>query len=314
MTRPPSSSPPDHGSAAPGVAYALAAFLFWGGVPIYFKAVGHVSPLEVLTHRVIWSVVLLGALIALAGRWRDVGAALRDRRTRGMLLLTTAIISVNWLVFIWAIGAGRVLETSLGYYINPLVNVLLGVVILREKVGPWRGLAIVLAAVGVINLALGVEGFPWVALTLAFTFGVYGLIRKMISVGPVEGLLIETLILLPIALAYALYLAVSGTGAFGTVDLTTNLLLLASGAVTAAPLIWFTAAARRLDYSTVGFFQYIAPTGHFLLAVFAYGEAFTSAHLVTFACIWTGLAIYSIRTLMISRRQRAAQAAYTKSQ
>jgi chloramphenicol-sensitive protein RarD len=197
-----------------------------------------------------------------------------------------------------------VLETSLGYYINPLVNVVLGVVVLRERIGPWRSLAVVLAAAGVLNLALRAEGFPWVALTLAFTFGVYGLIRKTVKIEAAEGLLVETVLLLPFGLAYLLYLAASGAGAFGTIDWRTDLLLVLSGAVTALPLIWFTAAARRLDYSTLGFFQYIAPSGHFLLAVFVYGESFTSAHLVTFLCIWSGLAIYTLRSLAASRRTR----------
>ncbi|MDH3475334.1 MAG: EamA family transporter RarD [Rhodospirillales bacterium] len=289
---------------AAGAAYALAAFFFWGTVPVYFKAVGHVPALEILTHRIVWSVLLLGAIIALTRRWRAIAAALSERRTLLLLLFTTSVLSLNWLVFIWAINAGRVLETSLGYYINPLVNVVLGVVVLRERVGPWRSLAVVLAAAGVLNLALRAEGFPWVALTLAFTFGTYGLIRKTVKIEAAEGLLVETVLLLPFGLAYLLYLAASGAGAFGTVDWRTDLLLVLSGAVTALPLIWFTAAARRLDYSTLGFFQYIAPSGHFLLAVFVYGEPFTNAHLVTFLCIWSGLAIYTLRSLAASRRPR----------
>ncbi len=292
-----------------GAAYALAAFLCWGGIPVYFKALGQVPALEILAHRVVWSVLLLGVIVALTRRWRTIVTALAERRTLLLLLLTTSILSLNWLIFIWAINSGRVLETSLGYYINPLINVLLGVVILRERIGPWRALAILLAAAGVLNLAIRSDGFPWVALTLALTFGIYGLIRKMVKIESVEGLLVETVLMLPVALAYLIYLAVSGTASFGVLGREIDVLLMLSGAVTALPLIWFTAAARRLDYSTVGFFQYIAPTGHFLLAVFVYGEAFTGAHLVTFVCIWSGLGLYTLRSLAVSRRPRPVEPA-----
>lgn len=286
-----------------GVYYALAAFLFWGGIPVYFKAVGHLPALEVLAHRIVWSLLLLAVIATFARRWQVIAAALRDRRTCLLLAFTTLILSVNWLVFIWAVNAGRVLESSLGYYINPLVNVLLGVVVLREKIGPWRGLAILLAVIGVLNLTLQGDGVPWVALTLAFTFGTYGLIRKTVKIDSIEGLLVETAIMLPFALAYLVWIAMTGAGSFGQIGWDTDVLLMLSGAVTALPLIWFTAAARRLDYSTVGFFQYIAPSVHLLLAVFLYGEAFTRAHLITFACIWIGLGIYTLRSLAVSRRR-----------
>ncbi len=289
--------------ATVGVCYALAAFLFWGANPIYFKAVGHVPLLEVLAHRVVWSVLLLAVLVTLARRWGLIAALLADRRACLLLVLTAFIISVNWLIYIWAIGAERVLETSLGYYINPLVNVLLGVVVLGERIGPWRRAAVVLAALGVINLALGVEGFPWVSLSLALTFGIYGLIRKMLGVGSLEGLLVETAMMLPFALAFLAYLAAADAGTFGTLDGGTDLLLILGGAVTAAPLIWFASAARRLDYSTVGFFQYIAPTCQFLLAVMLYGEPFTRAHLVTFVFIWSALAILIVRSALDARRR-----------
>ncbi len=296
----------DRARTTAGVVYALAAFLFWGGIPVYFKAVGHVPAAEVLAHRVVWSVVLLAGLVTLTRHWPVIRTALRDRRTRLLLVLSTLIVSVNWLVFIWAIAAGRVLETSLGYYINPLVNVVLGVVVLRERIGPWRGFAVGLAALGVLNLAVRAEGLPWVSLTLALTFGLYGLIRKTVRIEAVDGLFVETALLLPLALAYLSWLAFAGSGAFGAVGAETDLLLFLAGAVTALPLIWFTAAARRLDYSTVGFFQYIAPSCQFLLAVFVYGESFTGAHLATFLCIWSALAIVTARSALEARRHRAA--------
>jgi len=297
------SAPQDRARTTAGVVYALAAFLFWGGIPVYFKAVGHVPAAEVLAHRVVWSVVLLAGLVTLTRHWPVIARALKDRRTRLLLMLSTLIVSVNWLVFIWAIAAGRVLETSLGYYINPLVNVVLGVAVLRERIGPWRGFAVALAALGVLNLALRAEGLPWVSLTLALTFGLYGLIRKTVRIEAVDGLFVETALLLPFALAYLGWLAVAGSGAFGAHGAGTDVLLFLAGAVTAAPLIWFTAAARRLDYSTVGFFQYIAPSCHFLLAVFVYGETFGTAHLVTFLCIWGALAIVTARSAVEARRR-----------
>jgi chloramphenicol-sensitive protein RarD len=209
-------------------------------------------------------------------------------------------------VFIWAITDGRVLETSLGYYINPLVNVLLGVLVLRERLSPWQALAVALATIGVLNLAFQLGSIPWVSLTLAVSFGIYGLIRKTIRLNSIEGLFVETALIAPLALGYLIYLGVTGTGALGAHDGTTDILLLLSGVVTALPLLAFASAARRLQYTTVGFFQYIAPTGHFLLAVFVYGEAFTGAHLVTFGLIWTALAIFTAQSLHAARVRSSA--------
>ena len=298
------SAPQDSARTTAGVVYALAAFLFWGGVPVYFKGIAHVPAPEILAHRVVWSVLLLAGLVTLTRHWPVILRALAERRTRLMLALSTLVVSINWLVFIWAIAAGRVLEVGLGYYINPLVNVVLGVVVLRERIGPWRGLAVGLAALGVLNLAFRAEGLPWMSLTLAVTFGLYGLIRKTVRVEAIDGLFVETALLLPLALAYLGYLALAGGGTFGTLGPGTDVLLLLAGAVTALPLIWFTAAARRLDYSTVGFFQYIAPTCHFLLAIFIYGEPFGGAQLVTFLCIWSALAIVTARSVVEARKRR----------
>jgi chloramphenicol-sensitive protein RarD len=280
-----------------GVLFALAAFLAWGANPLYFKAVAEVPIAEVLAHRVVWAVALLALWIGVRRRWGLVGAALADRRTCRVLLLTTVILTVNWLIYIWAIAADRVLETSLGYYVNPLVNVVLGMAVLRERLSPLQLGAVALAAVGVANLAVAVGGFPWVALSLAVTFGIYGLLRKTAQVDSPTGLFIETSMLFPAALGYIVWLAVAGGGRFGTMDARTDVLLVMAGPVTALPLIWFTHAARRLRYATVGLFQYISPTGHFLLAVLVFGEAFTAAHAVTFACIWTALALFTVDTL-----------------
>lgn len=278
-----------------GVGFAVSAFAFWGVLPIYFKAVVHVPPLEVLAHRVVWSIPILVLFVSLTRGWHGMAVALRGRRTQCLLLASTLLLSVNWLAFIWAIDRGRILEISLGYYINPLVNVFLGVVVLRERLGLLRGGAVGLAALGVLNLVFSLGALPWVSLILAGSFGVYGLIRKTVPLGAAQGLFAETMLLLPFAVSYLVVLGAVGSGAFAASDRTTDGLLLLAGVATATPLVAFAAGARRLDYATVGIFQYIAPTGHFLLAVYVYGETFTRAHMVTFALIWLALAIYSIQ-------------------
>jgi chloramphenicol-sensitive protein RarD len=222
-------------------------------------------------------------------------------------MLSTGIVSLNWLVYIWAVFTERVLETSLGYFINPLVSVLLGVIFLGERLRPWQVVAVALAGVGVLNLAFGAADFPWIALTLAFSFGTYGLIRKTVAVGSVDGLLVETTLLLPFAIAFLAYLAITGGGNFATGGLQISVLLVLAGPATALPLIWFTSAARRLRLSTVGFFQYIAPSCQFLLAVVLFGEPFTTTHLITFACIWLALALFTADSLLAARRLRAAR-------
>ena len=281
---------------------ALAAFGMWGVIPVYIKAVAHVPAPELLAHRTFWSVILLLVLIVLGRRWRALRAALAEPRVWLLLAVSTSLLALNWLVFIWAIGDGRVLETSLGYYINPLVNVLLGVLVLRERLTPWQALAVALATIGVLNLAFQLGSIPWVSLTLAVSFGIYGLIRKTIRLNSIEGLFVETALVAPMALGYLIYLGVTGAGALGGGDRATDILLMLSGVITALPLLAFASAARRLQYATVGFFQYIAPTGHFLLAVFVYGEVFTSAHLITFGLIWTALAIFTADSLRAMRR------------
>ncbi|HSR72800.1 MAG TPA: EamA family transporter RarD, partial [Kiloniellales bacterium] len=228
---------------------------------------------------------------------------LRDARTRVLLLASTTLVSINWLVFIWAIGHDRVLEASLGYYINPLMNILLGVLVLRERLTGWQGVAVALAVAGVLNLGLRVEGFPWVSLALAGSFSLYGLLRKTMRVESIDGLFVETALLTLIALSYLVVLGVRGAGALTLAEPGMAGLLMLSGAVTAIPLILFASGARRLDYATVGFFQYVAPSGQFLLAVLVYHEPFTPAHLVTFALIWTALAIFSVQSFGAARRR-----------
>lgn len=287
-----------------GVLYGLAAYGAWGLVPVYFKAVAAVPALEVLAHRVIWSVAILALLMAWRQQWPTAAAAVRSRRTAATLALTTLLIATNWLVFIWAVAANHVLEASLGYYINPLVNILLGFLFLRERLRLGQIVAVALAVAGVAFLVLSLRQLPAVALVLAFTFGFYGLLRKTARVDALVGLSVETTFLLPAAIAFLAYRALHGDLVFAGHSRATDLLLLCAGPITTLPLLWFTNAARRLRLTTMGFLQYLAPTGHFLLAVLAYGEPFTRTHGVTFALIWTALAIYSIDTTRAARQTR----------
>lgn len=291
-----------------GVVYGVAAYVWWGLCPIYFKAVASVPALQVLGHRVIWSVLLLALLIVIQKRWSEVRGVVRDRKTFLRLCGTTVLIANNWGIFIWAVAAGELLQASLGYFINPLINVLLGVVFLRERLRRMQTVSVALAGVGVAYMIFMYGEVPWIALILAFSFAFYGLLRKTARADPLVGLTVETSILLPIALAYLVYQASRGAGAFGTVSWRMDVLLASAGVVTAVPLLWFTAAAKRMRYSTLGFIQYLAPTGQFLLAVLAFGEPFTHAHAVTFVFIWTALIIYSVDTAMHSRRMVSPRA------
>lgn len=285
-----------------GGGFALLAFGAWGFNPIYFKAVGNVSALEILASRVIWSLPLLIVLVTISRTWPAIRQALGDRRTILALLCSTTILMANWFIYIHAINSERVLETSLGYFINPLVNVIFGLLIFKERLRPWQILALGLAAIGVLNLVFRVGEVPWIALSLACTFSTYGMIRKLVKLGSVEGLLVETSLVLPIALGYAVYLAAAGQAQFLAHGWRLDLLIILAGPVTALPLIWFTSAARRLNYSTLGIFQYIAPSGHFLLGVFLYEEPFGPVQLFTFACIWAALAIFTADSVRHMRR------------
>ena len=274
-----------------GTAAALGAFGIWGFAPIYFNLVKAADPLEVLAHRIVWTVLLMAGLLLLPGPRRALGVLLASRRWH-VYLLTTVLISGNWLLFIWAVTNQRILEVSLGYYINPLVNVVLGVVFLSESLNRRQLAAVLLAAVGCANLVVSYGALPWVSLTLAVSFGLYALVRKKAAIDPVVGLFVETALLAPLALVYLLWLGHVGQGQFGG-GWTMTLLLIAAGAVTGVPLVLFMYGAQRLRLSTIGLLQYLAPTLQFLVAVLLYREPFTTAHMITFACIWAGLALYS---------------------
>jgi chloramphenicol-sensitive protein RarD len=291
------SDPPRH-EVRLGILYALAAFSSWGIVaPLFFKQLKPIPAGEILAHRVLWAALLMVVLISIKGRWREVRLVVGARRTLLFLLASTLLVGVNWLIYIWAVNADRLVQTSLGYFINPLINVALGVLFLGERLRALQIAACAVAALGVTFLAATGGEPPWIALSLAISFGFYGLIRKMLRVDPLVGLMVESALLLPLALVYIGAAAVRGDGAFLALSWRTDLLLISAGAITALPLIWFAAAAHRLQLSTVGLLQYLAPTCQLLLGVLVYGEIFTAAHGVAFAAIWLALALYSADAL-----------------
>jgi len=298
----------DHLRTRAGLWMGVGAYLLWGVLPLYFKALTHVDPVEIVAHRILWSLLFLGALATLWHRWPTMRAAVANRRVLMTLAATSILIGVNWLIYIWAVLNGHVLEGSLGYYLNPLVNVLLGVFLLKEKLTRAQTLAVLLAAAGVAVLAFGAGSGLWISLTLAFSFATYGYLRKVAPVESLEGLSIETAILAPLALAWVLWLASKGESGLG-MDMTTTLLLAAAGAITAIPLLLFTAAAKRLPYSTLGFLQYIAPSLQFLLAVLVFGEKLTTSHIICFAAIWTSLIIFTFEGVRLGRAAARARTA-----
>jgi len=280
----------------------ISAFLLWGFFPIYWKILRHVPSTQILAHRVIWSLVLLVLLLFIQGRWRDTRIFAPFYPNTLIFIITAFILGSNWLIYIWAINSGQIVESSLGYFINPLVNVFLGMALLRERIYRWQKLSLILALMGVLFLIFRYGRIPWIALMLAFTFGTYGLLRKTSKAGSMVGLFFDTAILLPIVLAYLIILASHGSGAFLCIDRRTDMLLMGSGIVTAIPLLLFAHGARIIPYSAVGFFQYITPTSQLLIGVFLYGEPFTSTHALCFGLIWMAIAIYSFSTFALYRR------------
>ena len=276
-----------------GLGYGLAAYGAWGVFPIYLKAVKTVPVVEVLCHRVVWALAVLVVVIAVRGETRAVIAALRNRRALLVLSASTVLIAINWLVYIFSVSHSRMLESSLGYYINPLVSVLFGIVLLGERLEPLTKAAVVAAAAGVAWLAIHLGQLPWISLVLAFSFGLYGLLRKIAPVGALIGLTVETLLLAPFAAAYLGWAMSSGRSGFLAGGPAIKILLLLAGPVTAIPLLWFAGAARRLPLSTMGFLQYVSPTLQFLLAVAVYAEPFDRGRAGAFACIWAAVALFA---------------------
>ena len=308
MNRPPTPPRAVIDPARAGLAYGLLAYGLWGVLPIYFKALAAVSPIDIVAHRILWSLLFLVALLAVTNSWDQVRAGLRHRRTMMILGVTALLIGANWLLYVYAVTSGQILAASLGYYLNPLMNILLGRFILKERLTVLQWAAVGIAAAGVSVLAAGAGTTLWISLALCVSFATYGLLRKVVAIDALAGLTIETSILFPVALAWLAFGFSVGTAVLGSKPIETWLLAL-SGIVSTTPLLLFTAAARRLRYSTLGMLQFAAPTMQFLLAVVLYGEAFTRAHGIAFAAIWAALALYVtslVRDLRAQRRHAAA--------
>jgi chloramphenicol-sensitive protein RarD len=278
-----------------GTIYAILAFTFWGLVPIYFKLISHVDAFEVLIHRILWSVIFLFLIILVTKSFRNLVVIFKDKKKIKILFISAILVSANWLTFIWAISNDKIIEASLGYYINPLVSVVLGYLFFKEKVSQQQLLAIIIATLAIVYQVYSLGSLPIISLILAFSFGFYGLARKFVNVESVSGLFIETLLISPFALLYVIYLTMNSTNYF-TVPLNyTSWLLVAAGFVTIIPLIWFNSAAIRISMIKLGFLQYIGPSIAFGLAVFVYDEPFSFDKLITFIMIWIALIIFSVK-------------------
>ncbi|MGE4503813.1 MAG: EamA family transporter RarD [Desulfovibrionaceae bacterium] len=295
-----------HTDSPRGILAGASAFLAWGLSAIYWKALAHVPAYEILCHRIVWSLAFTALLLLLRGGLGETLGALKNRRTLALLAASAALVSVNWFLFIWAVTAGYVLETSLGYYLTPQVNVLLGCLVLGERPRRLQWAALGLACAGVLNMVLLYGEFPWVAVGLAASFGLYGLVRKVVAVGPLPGLFVETALASVPAVAWLASVHRAGGGAFGALGTGTDALLLGAGVLTTLPLLCFTFAARRITMVTLGLLQYIAPTCFFLLGTLAYHEPFTTAHAATFALIWAGIGLFVVEGVILRRRERRA--------
>lgn len=291
------STPPPSGDSPRGLILAIATYVMWGFLPLFMKQLAHVPPSEVIAHRVLWSLPIALAVLLWQGRWAEVGQALRQPRLLGMALVTAALISVNWMIYVWAVGNGHALDAALGYYINPLFSVALGATLLRERLSRAQLAAIALAALAVVVLTVQLGRLPMVAIGLTLTWGVYAFCKKSLPLGPTQGFTLEVLLLTPLALAYVIWLTASGQSHFAAGNAADTILLAACGLVTAVPLLCYATAAKQLRLSTIGILQYIAPTMIFLTAVLVFGEPFGLAQMIAFPMIWAALAIYSLSLL-----------------
>lgn len=298
-------TPEEQTNAKKGVLLAIGAYTMWGIAPIYFKTITFVPALEILSHRVIWSFFFLAIIIHFSHQWRNVVSIFQSKSKMLYLIATALLIGANWLIFIWAINANHMLDASLGYYINPLINVVFGMLFLGERLRKLQWFAVALAAIGVAIQIVVFGSVPVVAFALAISFAFYGLLRKKVSVNGQTGLFIETLVLIPAALIYLAWFADSATSSMANNELNLNVLLISAGIVTTLPLLCFTGAATKLKLSTLGFFQYIGPSLMFLLAVLIYGEAFSTDKAITFTFIWGALVVFSYDGLTQGRKRSA---------
>ena len=294
--------PPNNTDTPKGLALAVMAYVLWGFLPLYMKAMEHIGPIEVVAHRVIWSVPVAGLLLIALGRTGDLKTALRNPKMLGMAAITAALISVNWAIYVWAISSGHALDAALGYYINPLFSIALGAILLREPLNRTQLVAVGLAALGVLVLVFQAGSLPWAALGLMFSWGFYAFFKRSLPIGPNQGFLLEVLILLIPALAYVTWLGTSGAGHFGAA-VSDTALLAGAGLVTAIPLLIYANGAKLVRLSTMGILQYIAPTMIFITAITLFGERIDQARLIAFPLIWAGLIVYSIPMIRQIRSQ-----------
>lgn len=284
-----------------GAWYAALAYVVWGFFPIYWKFLSGISPLQLTCHRIVWSLLVLFILISRSNEWQVLWAALRSPRVVGIYTVAAITIAVNWLIFVWAVSVQQIVQTSLGYFINPLLSVVLGVVFFRERLRHLQWLSVLLAVAGVLYLTIALGTPPWIALSLAATFGMYGLMKKVAPLSAVQGLALETAILFPPAAAYLISAELTGTGALLHSGLLRDLLMFGAGPVTTFPLLLFAAGVRRIPLSLVGMLQYINPTMQALTAVFIYHEPFTRVQLVGFGLVWAALALFAVEGLLTHR-------------
>lgn len=287
-----------------GIWYAVGAFLSWGILPLYWKALKSVPAWEILAHRIVWSFIFMGILITYHRRWNDLKAVISIRNKLPAVLACSVLISANWGIYIWAVNASHIVDASLGYFINPLLSICLGMLVLRERSNFWQWVALATATTGVLIITVQFGKIPWIALSLAFTFGLYGLVKKMANIGSMIGITMETMIVMPFAFGYLLWLQQKGSGAFGNAPVWITLLLAGTGIITVVPLLWFARAALRVPLSVVGFTQYLNPTMILFFGLFLYHEKFTTVHLISFIFIWCALAFFSCsRTKFLQRWQ-----------
>jgi chloramphenicol-sensitive protein RarD len=296
-----------------GAWYAIAAFTAWGLLPLYWKSLDHVPASQILAHRIFWSFIFVSILVFVQKRRRESIPALRSGRYKVTFLLSALTLGTNWFIYIWAVNTNQIVESSMGYFINPLLSVVLGIIFLKERLKPVQTLSVFVAFAGVAYLTVQYGKIPWIALSLAVSFAFYGLLRKTSKVGSVIGLLAETTILTPAALTYLIIAQIRGTGAFANAGAGTSLLLVGCGVVTSLPLIWFAHGARRIPLAAVGFTQYLAPTLMLFLGVFLYREPFTFSHLVSFGCVWTALVLYSLSHTRLFEKKRSVPSRNRKS-
>lgn len=284
-----------------GVWYGIAAYAMWGFFPIYWKLLHALPALQLLGHRIVWSFILLSIFILLTRQWNDFRSVAFVPKTLGLYSVAGVLLSLNWLIYVWGVNAGFIVETSLGYFINPLLSVLFGVFFLREKLRPMQWLPIFIAAMGVTYLTVSYARPPWIALSLAVSFGLYGLVKKLSPLGSVYGLTLETGIVFPIAVIYLVYVQMNGSAGFLHDGPAVDLLLIGAGLVTTIPLLMFASAAKEIPLSMIGILQYFAPTIQFLIGVFLYKEPFDTTHLIGFSIVWVALIIFWIENLVAHR-------------